>query len=118
MTIKAIFDASPRPMTMKRIGSSASGGTMEMAPTKGERDARAKGRIPMTRPSRSAIAVAMPSPMKSRQRLAQVSAHRRYSPVLTSAVKAIRLIASQRVAKPGSSLSFGFSASRSAEPIM
>ena len=40
MTMSAILEASPSPMTMKRIGSSASGGTIEMAATKGASSAR------------------------------------------------------------------------------
>ncbi|MNU00050.1 hypothetical protein D3C72_2430730 [compost metagenome] len=40
MTIRVILAVSPRPSTMKRMGNSASGGTMEMVAMKGASSAR------------------------------------------------------------------------------
>ena len=77
MTISVIFEASPRPMTMKRIGSSASGGTIDRTETTGPSVAPATGSIPMTMPTTSAIAVEIASPVTKRVRLAVVSAQSR-----------------------------------------
>ena len=59
MTISAIFDASPRPMTMNRIGKSASGGTIDSTATNGPNVAPATGSKPMSMPTTRAT-VEMP----------------------------------------------------------
>src|SRR5437762_1306675 len=45
MTINAILEVSPSPMTMKRIGSNASGGTIDVTETNGPSSALAPGRM-------------------------------------------------------------------------
>ncbi len=116
MAMSAILEASPSPMTMKRIGSSASGGTIETAATKGASSARIVGSMPISMPMTSAMATAMPMPEKSRVRLAAVSAQSRICPERPSGTKAMRLMASTKDDSPGSSLSFALSASRAVEP--
>ena len=115
MAISAILDASPRPMTMNRIGSNASGGTIETAPRKGARPARSSGSSPISMPSTRVIVTVMPSAENRRPRLAAVSSSSRIFPVRGSAMKPIRMTESASPAKLGSSLSFGLSASRAAE---
>ena len=77
MTISVIFDASPSPMTMNRIGSSASGGTIDSTATNGPNVAPAIGSKPIRMPTTRAIAAEMASPIRSRVRLAAVSDHSR-----------------------------------------
>jgi hypothetical protein len=68
-------------------------------------------------PRASAIRTETPMPMPSRWRLAAVSTQSSRSPVRASGTKATRRIASPIAASGGSSLSFGFSASRIAEAV-
>ena len=82
MTMSVILDASPRPMMMNRIGSSASGGTIDSTATMGPNVMPATGSRPIKNADTSAIAVEM------------ASAHRR------SAERRQRVVQHQVVAGP------------------
>ena len=113
--ISVTLAVSPRPSAMNRIGSRASGGTIDTAPRKDDSSARAKGTSPVTVPSTSASRVATARAAAIRSRLAAVSLQNRYSPVRGSATRARRSSARPRDAKLGSSLSVGLAARRRAE---
>ena len=78
MTISVIFEASPSPMTMNRMGSSASGGTIDSTATNGPNIAPMMGSKPMRMPTTRANTAEMASPIRSRVRLAAVSDHSKY----------------------------------------
>ena len=71
--ISAIFDVSPRPSVMNRIGSSASGGAIETTATKALSSAPMIGNRPIATPATSATNVANPSAMTRRCRLENLS---------------------------------------------
>ncbi len=76
MTISVTLATSPRPKTMKRIGSTASGGTTESTETTGAKAERNSGSRPIATPAQSPTPVATERPMIRRSRLASVSSHR------------------------------------------
>ncbi len=102
---------------MKRIGSTASGGTIDMTVMNGESVALASGNDPVAMAATSAIAALATSPMPSLRKLDAVSVQSRYSPVRLSSVKAADFIASLICVALGNSLSSGLSASRIEEPV-
>ena len=111
-TMSTTFDTSSRPKTTNRTGRIAIGGISDSPSTNGERPARTSGMAPSATPKARPTSALIPTPSASRRRLAPVSAHSSTSPVRLSGSTAIRCTASPRLANDGSSLSFGFSASR------
>ncbi len=116
MTISATLLTSPRPNTMNRIGSRASGGAIDTAATKGDSVAPASGSKPAASPSSSASAADSPTPSARRNRLAPVSPHSRMAPDRWSGSVASATAVSHSVAGAGSNLSAGLTARRASDP--
>ncbi|MCY1541582.1 hypothetical protein D9M68_772830 [compost metagenome] len=77
MTISITLDSSPRPKTINRIGSTASGGIIDSTVSSGDNGALNNGRVPAAMPRHNPTSAAMPRPMPRRLRLAALSCQNR-----------------------------------------
>jgi hypothetical protein len=108
MNINMTFANSPTPKLIKRIGSIASGGTIDINVIKDKRSDFIPGKMPIFIPISNPIEAESAMPIPRRLKLEMVSCSIRYLPLRLFWVKAILSMASTILEIDGNSLSWGF----------